>query len=310
MDDKATPFADELAAFYIYMRTEKQFSPRTLDSYKRDLEKFTQYCQAQSLTQLSALTAQDVRHNLAQLHRTGLGGKSLHRWLSALRSFFNFCILRGWRQNNPADGVQAPKSPRNLPKTLDVDQAAQFVEVEGDSFLITRDRALLELMYSSGLRLAELIGANVTDLDLHEGMVRVVGKGNKMRNIPVGSKAISALRVWLPQRALHCQGEEQALFISQRGKRLTPRAVQLRMQQLSIRQGMDNPVHPHMLRHSFASHVLESSSDLRLVQEMLGHANISTTQIYTHLDFQHLAKVYDQAHPRAQRKKDSATDEN
>lgn len=303
MTGSATPFADELTAFYIYMRSEKQFSPRTIDSYQRDLAKFTGYCALQSLTQISAVTPQDIRHNLAQLHRAGLGGKSLHRWLSALRSFFNFCIRRGWRQNNPADGIQAPKSARNLPKTLDVDQAAQFVEVSGDNFLACRDRALLELMYSSGLRLAEVTSLNLGDIDLSAGMVNVIGKGNKARTLPVGSKAIAALHLWFPLRALHCPREEHAIFITQRGTRITHRAVQKRLQQLSISQSMDNPVHPHMLRHSFASHMLESSSDLRLVQEMLGHSNISTTQIYTHLDFQHLAKVYDQAHPRAQRKK-------
>lgn len=308
MTDSATPFADELTAFYTYMRSEKQFSPRTLDSYQRDLKKFTHYCATQSLTQVAAISPQDIRHNLAQLHRAGLGGKSLHRWLSALRSFFTFCVRRGWRANNPADGIQAPKSPRNLPKTLDVDQAAQFVEVSGDDFLACRDRALLELMYSSGLRLAEVTSLNLGEIDLSEGMVNVIGKGNKARTLPVGAQAITAIHLWLPQRRLHIKDGELALFITQRGTRITNRAVQLRLQQLSLRQGMDHPVHPHMLRHSFASHMLESSSDLRLVQEMLGHANISTTQIYTHLDFQHLAKVYDQAHPRAQRKKNSTPD--
>jgi integrase/recombinase XerC len=308
MTNNALPFATEAAAFYAYMRTEKQFSPRTLDSYQRDIEKFRSYCAAQTLDNIAAVTTQDIRHNLAQLHRTGLSGKSLHRWLSALRSFFNYCIQQGWRGSNPADGLQAPKSARNLPKTLDVDQAAQFVEIIGNDFLSCRDRALLELMYSSGLRLAEITALDISDLDLHAGMVVVTGKGNKTRALPVGSKAITALQVWLPHRALRCANDMHALFITQRGTRITHRAVQSRLQQLSIRQGMDNPVHPHMLRHSFASHVLESSSDLRLVQEMLGHENISTTQIYTHLDFQHLAKVYDQAHPRAQRKKNPAVE--
>lgn len=309
MTEDALPFAGELAAFYTYMRSEKQFSPRTLDSYQRDLNKFIHYCNTQSLTQISAIKPQDIRHNLAQLHRAGLGGKSLHRWLSALRSFFTFCIRRGWCKNNPADGIQAPKSPRNLPKTLDVDQAAQFVEIAGDDFLASRDHALLELMYSSGLRLSELTGLDLNEIDLAEGMVNVIGKGNKARTLPVGSQAIAAIRTWLTQRKLHSKDEVPALFITQRGTRISNRAVQLRMQQLSMRQGMDNPVHPHMLRHSFASHMLESSSDLRLVQEMLGHANISTTQIYTHLDFQHLAKVYDQAHPRAQRKKGAPSED-
>ncbi|RYZ84436.1 MAG: tyrosine recombinase XerC, partial [Moraxellaceae bacterium] len=206
--------------------------------------------------------------------------------------------------NNPADAIQAPKSPKKLPKTLDVDQTAQFVSVANDSILSLRDRALLELIYSSGLRLAEVVGLNLRDIDLQDAMVTVLGKGNKTRMLPIGSQAIAALKEWLPQRKTLLKDElEHAVFITQKGTRITHRAVQLRMQQLSVKQGMDTPVHPHMLRHSFASHMLESSGDLRLVQEMLGHANISTTQIYTHLDFQHLAKVYDNAHPRAQRKK-------
>lgn len=299
-------FTDELSAFFTYMRSEKQFSPRTQESYQRDLQKFSTFCQQQSLLQLADIKPQHIRQNVAALHRSGIGGKSLQRWLSSLRSFFRFAIRRGWIKNNPADGIQAPKSPRKLPKTLDTDQAAQFVEVNGEGFIACRDRALLELIYSSGLRLAEVTGLNLADLDLSEGMVTVLGKGSKNRMLPVGKQAITAVREWLPQRILYAPDAQRALFITQRGTRISHRAVQLRLQQLSVQQGMDSPVHPHMLRHSFASHMLESSSDLRLVQEMLGHANISTTQIYTHLDFQHLAKVYDQAHPRAQRKKDSA----
>lgn len=305
MNEAATPFADELAAFFTYMRSEKQFSPLTQENYQRDLKKFCHFCAKYSLYDLATLQPQHIRQGVAALHRSGLGGKSLQRWLSSLRSFFRFAIKRGWMKNNPADGIQAPKSPKKLPKTLDADQTAQFVEVAGDSFIACRDRALLELIYSSGLRLAEVTGLNVTDVDLKEGMVNVMGKGSKQRILPVGRHAITALRAWLPQRAVHAPADQVALFITQRGARIGHRAVQLRMQQLSVQQGMDNPVHPHMLRHSFASHVLESSGDLRLVQELLGHANISTTQIYTHLDFQHLAKVYDKAHPRAQRKKDS-----
>ena len=245
-----------------------------------------------------------IRMAVAQLHREGLGGKSLQRWLSSLRSFFQFCIRRGWLKNNIADGITAPKSPKALPKVLDADQAAQFVQVEGDDFINKRDRALVELIYSSGLRLAEAVSLNVVDIDWSDAMLTVTGKGRKTRVLPIGSHAISALKNWLEARTLYTQNDEQALFTTQRGQRISHRAVQMRMQQLSIKQGMDNPVHPHMLRHSFASHMLESSGDLRLVQELLGHANISTTQVYTHLDFQHLAKVYDQAHPRAGRKTD------
>ena len=297
----------EITAFIEYLRSEKRLSVHTQSSYKRDLEKFSESCQQYSLAKLADIKSQHVRQMVARLHRQGLAGKSLARWLSALRSFFEFAMRNHWSTTNPADGIQAPKSPKKLPKTLDVDQTAQFVEIAGDSSLALRDRALLELIYSSGLRLAEVVGLDIGDVDLSEGLVTVTGKGSKQRVLPVGSHAITALKNWLPQRKLLLKNpDEPAIFISNRGTRITHRAVQLRMQQHSLNQGMDTPVHPHMLRHSFASHMLESSSDLRLVQEMLGHANISTTQIYTHLDFQHLAKVYDSAHPRAQRKKNPA----
>lgn len=297
------PFAEERAAFDTYLRSEKHLSPRTQQSYARDLVKFCAYCQSNNITRFDQITTQSVRQNLAQLHRTGLSGKSLRRWLSSVRAFFRFAIRRGWLKHNPAEGLQAPKIEKKLPKLLDADQANQFVEVSGDAFLDRRDRALVELIYSSGLRLAEVASLNVQDVDLSDAMVMVTGKGNRTRTLPVGRQAVAALRQWLPERALAVADDQPALFITARGDRLSHRAIQLRMQKLSQRQGMDGPVHPHMLRHSFASHMLESSGDLRLVQELLGHANISTTQIYTHLDFQHLAKVYDSAHPRAQRKK-------
>lgn len=296
------PFASELTAFFTYMRSEKQFSVHTQKNYQRDLGKFQQFCKQQTIHTLDVLQVRHVRAAVALLHRQGLGGKSLQRWLSSLRSFFHFCIRRGWLKVNLADGIAAPKSPKKLPKTLDVDQTAQFVEVAGDGFMALRDRALLELIYSSGLRLAEVVSLNIADIDWPDAMLSVTGKGNKTRSLPIGSAAMKALNYWLPMRAQYAQPSEHALFTTQRGTRISHRAVQMRLQQLSLQQGMDNPVHPHMLRHSFASHMLESSGDLRLVQEMLGHANISTTQIYTHLDFQHLAKVYDQAHPRAGRK--------
>jgi len=299
-------FHQELIAFNEFLRSEKQLSIHTQTNYQRDLQKFADYCVKFSLTDLAEIRSQHIRQIVAQLHRQGLGGKSLSRWLSAMRSFFEFAIRNGWAKNNPADAIQAPKSPKKLPKTLDVDQTAQFVSVQGDSELALRDRALLELIYSSGLRLAEVVGLDLQNIDMHEEMVTVLGKGNKQRMLPIGSHAIKALKAWLVQRKTFLKDDaEKAVFISKRGTRITHRAVQMRMQQLSVAQGMDTPVHPHMLRHSFASHMLESSGDLRLVQEMLGHANISTTQIYTHLDFQHLAKVYDNAHPRAQRKKES-----
>ncbi len=307
-DSPALPFAPELNAFLNYMRSEKQFSPLTQQNYLRDLEKFQRYCAQKNINELNLLNMGQVRNAVAYLHREGLGGKSLQRWLSSLRSFFQFCIRRGWMKNNVADGISAPKSPKRLPKTLDVDQTAQFVAVEGDDFINKRDRALLELIYSSGLRLAEVTSLNVNDIDWGDAMLTVTGKGRKTRVLPIGSMAMAALKDWLVARKQYTQDSEAALFTTQRGGRISHRAVQMRMQQLSSTQGMDKPIHPHMLRHSFASHMLESSGDLRLVQELLGHENISTTQIYTHLDFQHLAKVYDKAHPRAGRQTDTAED--
>ncbi len=301
------PFSTERTAFLTYLRTEKHLSPRTEDAYARDLDKFLAYCETREISDLGAISVHNLRENLAALHRKGLSGKSLRRWLSSLRAFFRFAIRRGWLTANPADGLQAPKAEKKLPKVLDVDQAGQFVEVKEEGFLGRRDRALLELIYSSGLRLAEAVNLNLHDIDVREGVVTVTGKGNKTRQLPVGKQARAAVKAWLPERSLVAPPEETALFIGRRGKRLTHRAVQLRLQQLSIKQGMDAPVHPHMLRHSFASHMLESSGDLRLVQELLGHANISTTQVYTHLDFQHLAKVYDRAHPRAMKKNTTST---
>jgi len=300
------PFQSEREAFLTYLRSERQLSPRTQESYARDLDKFLDYCERQieqqAIVQLSDIHLHHLRDNLARLHRQGLSGKSLRRWLSSLRAFFRFAIRRGWMAQNPAEGLQAPRVGKTLPKVLDVDQAGRFVAQPGDGFLARRDRALLELVYSSGLRLAETLGLDLADLDLAEAMVRVTGKGNKMRQLPVGRQAQKALKDWLPAREERLASDETALFISRRGARLGHRALQKRLQQLSLSSGMDQPVHPHMLRHSFASHMLESSGDLRLVQELLGHANIATTQVYTHLDFQHLAKVYDQAHPRAQKK--------
>jgi integrase/recombinase XerC len=305
----ALPLHNEVAAFVSFMRNEKQFSEHTQSNYLRDLEKLQRYCMAQSFHQVDRLEPGHIRTLVAQLHRDGLGGKSLQRWLSSVRRFFYFCMKQQWMRNNPADGIRAPKSPKKLPKVLDVDQTIQFVEVNGDGFIAARDRALVELMYSSGLRLAETVGLDIHDINWDEGLVHVrAGKGNKDRVLPVGSYALTAIRAWLKERNVLASADERALFISNRGTRISHRAVQARLTQLSLNQGMDKPVHPHMLRHSFASHMLESSSDLRLVQEMLGHANISTTQIYTHLDFQHLAAVYDKAHPRANRaaKKDSS----
>lgn len=291
--------------FILYLAAEKQLSPNTQDNYRRDLEKLRSFCDKNHIHQLEAIDAHVMRSLVSSLHRQGLGGRSLARLLSALRSFFHWLQKNGKATNNPALGITPPKSPSPLPKTLDTDQMEQFLNIAGDDWLSTRDRAMLELFYSSGLRLSELTSLNIPDIDLHDASLRVTGKGNKTRSLPIGRYALKALKQWLAVRDQVQSEDPQALFLSERGKRIHPRTVQARLKHYSLKQAIGSHINPHMLRHSFASHLLESSSDLRAVQELLGHANISTTQVYTHLDFQHLAKVYDKAHPRAQRKKDS-----
>jgi len=295
-----------LVDFYKKLRTERQLSPHTLKNYQRDLNNLIDFCDQQAIDEWSTLDEQHIRMHVSQRHRQGLSGKSLQRSLSALRTFFDYLIHEGLLKFNPAKGVKAPKVARKLPQTLDVDRVGQLLTIEGTDDLAIRDCAILELFYSSGLRLSELTGLNIDSL-LGDSDVRVIGKGNKERQLPVGRKAAAALKKWLLIRGNLSAEGEKALFVSQRGTRLSARSVQQRIRHWVSKQGLDTHVHPHMLRHSFASHMLESSSDLRAVQELLGHADISTTQIYTHLDFQHLAKVYDQAHPRAKssnRKKD------
>lgn len=307
--EQPLPFGEQLDTFCRYLTSEKQLSAKTLEAYRRDIDKLQRFCRKREIDELRKLHTQDIRLLLAELHREGLGSKSLQRWLSGLRSFFRYGVRRGWLDANPADGLQAPKAARKLPQTLDVDQAGQYVDLSGDDFISCRDRAMVELFYSSGLRLAELVGIDMPHLDLRDQSLLVTGKGNKQRRLPVGRHAIAALQSYLKLRLQHAPAGQQALFVSRTGKRISPRNVQSRLKALSLRQGMGQAINPHMLRHSFASHMLESSSDLRLVQELLGHANISTTQIYTHLDFQHLARVYDSAHPRAQKRKDDSEKE-
>jgi integrase/recombinase XerC len=248
------------------------------------------------------IDSQVVRQYAAARHRAGLAPKSLQRHLSAIRTWFRFRLREGDAKGNPADGVQAPKVRRRLPHTLDVDQVAHLLDLPGDAPLDDRDRAIMELFYSSGLRLAELVALDVADVSRGDELVQVTGKGSKSRRVPVGRLARSALERWLKARAALARTGETALFVSNRGRRLSARSVEARLRQRAIEQGMPSHVHPHMLRHSFASHLLESSGDLRAVQELLGHADIGTTQIYTHLDFQHLAQVYDATHPRSRRK--------
>lgn len=242
-------------------------------------------------------------NHIAARHRSGLASKSLQRELSAIRSFFNYLLKNRLTDNNPAQQVKAPKQARKLPNTLDVDQVNGLLEGASNGILDIRDLAMFELFYSCGLRLSELSGLNLTDIDVRDRSLMVVnGKGGKSRVLPIGSKAINALEKWLPYRLKMAPPLVTALFVSNRGQRLGQRSIQLRLDLWCKAHGIDVHVHPHMLRHSFASHLLESSQDLRAVQELLGHSNISTTQIYTHLDFTHLASVYDQAHPRARKK--------
>lgn len=279
-------------------------SPHTLQAYRRDLNKVLVFCDKESITRWAALDIQRLRQLVSRLHQQGQSSRSIARLLSAVRGLYHYLNREGLCDHDPANGLSPPKGERRLPKTLDTDRALQLLEgaVEED-FLAQRDQAILELFYSSGLRLSELTGLNLEQLDLADGLIQVLGKGSKTRVLPVGRKAREALQAWLPLRAL-ANPQDDAVFISQRGQRLGPRAIQLRVKAAGERELGQN-LHPHMLRHSFASHLLESSQDLRAVQELLGHADIKTTQIYTHLDFQHLASVYDSAHPRAKRSKDS-----
>lgn len=293
----------DISAFLDHLRIERRLSPRTLEAYRHDLLSLHQHRAARDLPGWDLLDTQHLRRFIASQHQQGLSPRSLQRLLSAIRSFYRFLQREGRAQQNPALDLRAPKAARPLPRTLDADLATQLLDSPGeDDWLGRRDQAMLELFYSSGLRLSELAGLDVCDLDLSQGEVRVTGKGNKTRVLPVGRQARRALQDWLSVRPANGDSA-QPLFVSQRGSALTPRAIQLRLRRHGVER-IGQHLHPHMLRHSFASHMLESSGDLRAVQELLGHADISTTQIYTHLDFQHLAQVYDQAHPRAKRKAD------
>ncbi len=300
----STALAESTGQFLNYLRDVRQLSPHTLSNYTRDLRCLEQFCEATSKTSPEQLMEADIRAWVSQLHRRGLSGSSIQRSLSAVRSFFNYLGRENGYPRNPAAAVQAPRRPRKLPKTLDADQVNKYLEFEGESPLALRDQAIAELFYSSGLRLAELTAVNIDDIDHQDQLLTVTGKGNKTRTVPVGSVALQAIDAWLKVKPTSAENDDgrQALFTSNRGQRISVRSIQARLKLQARKSGMHQDVHPHMLRHSFASHMLESSGDLRAVQELLGHANISTTQIYTHLDFQHLAKVYDAAHPRAKKR--------
>jgi integrase/recombinase XerC len=292
----------ELEAFLQRLDLERRLSPHTVSAYRHDLTELLGFCGREGIASFAALDSFAVRRFAAESHRRGLGPRSVARRLSAVRTFLNYLIETGVLKANAGVHVQAPKAPRRLPATLDADQVASLLAITGDEPTTLRDRAILELFYSSGLRLAELVGLNLGDVDAADRTVRVVGKGSKERVVPVGKHALAALKDWLAVRSELAKPKERALFVGKRGGRVSPRTVQKRVNEWAKRQGTPTRVHPHMLRHSFATHVLESSGNLRAVQELLGHASLSTTQIYTHLDFQHLAHVYDKAHPRARRR--------
>lgn len=291
----------ELARFYQYLESERRYSVHTLSAYKRDLRDLVSYCESQKITDWTSITEKTVRAFVSTQHRQGLSGRSLQRQLSSIRTLFNFLCKHKILSNNPALGIPAPKSAKRLPETLNVNQINTLLSNTDNDPLSLRDLAMMELLYASGLRLSELTNLNLTDINWQELSLTVIGKGQKQRKIPFGRQALKALKAWLKIRTTMLKGDETAVFISNRGTRISNVSVQQRLKKWALKNGLDTSLHPHMLRHSFASHLLESSKDLRAVQELLGHANLSTTQIYTHLDFQHLAGVYDKAHPRSRK---------
>ena len=303
-----TPAALEwVARFRRYLVSERRLSAHTERGYTRDLTALVAFCDRSGLRDWSTLDTQHVRMFAAHSHAAGLAPRSIQRRLSAVRSFYEF-LLRESRSGakriraNPAHEVRAPRAARRLPGTLDPDQMARLIEIPVGDALSARDRAIMELLYSSGLRLSELVGLDLPRLDLRDRTVEVLGKGRKVRIVPVGRAAAAALKTWLRERTALARASETALFVGRSGARLGARAVQARVAYWARRQGLPMHVYPHLFRHSFASHLLESSGELRGVQELLGHADISSTQIYTHLDFQHLARIYDATHPRARRR--------
>ncbi len=306
MSESATPLPNglqkPLERFYEYLRSEKGLSLHTQRNYKQQLETMAQHLVQLGLKDWSQVDSAWVRQLASKGMRDGMKASSLATRLSSLRSFFDFLILRGEMSANPAKGVSAPRKKRPLPKNLDVDEVGQLLEVNEDDPLSIRDRAMMEMMYGAGLRLAELVSIDVKDVSFFSGEIRVVGKGDKERKVPFSGMASEWVGKWMKVRGTLAKSDEPALFVSKLGVRISHRNVQKRMAEWGQKQAVASHISPHKLRHSFATHVLESSNNLRAVQELLGHENISTTQIYTHLDFQHLAEVYDQAHPRAKKR--------
>ena len=293
---------DTVTAFLKHLESERRLSAHTVTNYQRDLKEARRVLGQQDWT---GVTVHDIRSLVASLHRQGKGGKTIARLLSTLRTFYRYLMREGIAKDNPVVDVRAPKSGKRLPKALDADQVTQLLDAgtdKGDP-LSLRDQAMMELFYACGLRLAELLGLDLDSVDMNAAQLLVTGKGNKTRQLPMGKPAVTALKRWLKARPLFVKDSaEKAIFLSKNGKRLSPSSVQQRLKRHALERGLDDHLHPHKLRHSFATHLLESSGDLRAVQELLGHADLATTQVYTHLDFQHLAQVYDGAHPRAQRR--------
>lgn len=296
------PGLEWIDRFRQHLGVERRLSPHTVSNYTRDLIALREWCARRGIHDWRTLDNQHIRTFAAQSHAAGLGPRSVQRRLSAVRTFFEYLLRERELTGNAAYDIRAPKGSRRLPHALDADQMARLLDFKPSDALETRDLAMMELLYSSGLRLSEMTGLNLGDIDLDDRTVRVTGKGNRQRIVPVGSHAITALRAWLSERGGLAKPDEMAIFVGRNGKRVGTRNVQLRIAAHARRQGLPLGVHPHLFRHSFATHLLESSRDLRGVQELLGHANIGTTQIYTHLDFQHLARTYESAHPRARRR--------
>ena len=288
--------------FLDYLKFERGLSPRTLNAYHRDLQRFAAELNEAGVSDPARVTEHHVRRFIARLHRQGLGPRSIQRGLSAIRSYYRWLMKEGLAEHNPAAAVKAPRAGRKLPATLDADAIGRLLDIRDSSPIAVRDKAIMELFYSSGLRLSELATLRWDQIDTSSGLITVTGKGNKTRVVPIGRMAAEALQAWRKVRGNFAGFEQPCIFVSTRGKPISTRAIQDRIRHWARRQGLPQQVYPHLLRHSFASHMLESSGDLRAVQELLGHSDISTTQIYTHLDFQHLAAVYDKAHPRAKKK--------
>ena len=288
--------------FFRYLETERRYSQNTIRSYQRDLEHFSVHLQDKKLSRWAELKPHHIRTYASQIFIEGLGAKSIQRRLSAIRSFMNYLLREGMIKNNPAEGVKTSKAPKKLPGVLDIQQISQLLDIQETDPLSLRDKAIMELIYSSGLRLSEIVRLNPIDLNLSDKSLTVIGKGDKTRMLPIGNEAIKSLRSWLSCRNELANPEEEAIFVGSRGNRLSRRSIQSRIKHWARKNGIQQDVYPHLLRHSFATHMLEASGDLRAVQELLGHKDISTTQVYTHLDFEHLSKTYDKAHPRSGKK--------